>query len=237
MTSEQQTQIHEYLLSKNLPIDFLPEIEDHFYSQVSKFMENESASFTTAFQQTKLLWAPELKMVRKAWFSFHKVPVMIKNIGKQCIRQVLKQSLLTTAVSMLLVMISAWLLSTEKFVMVTALGWVLMTAGTALIFITFAITSMKRKRTLASQLFSKLVVHLFFIYVMLSFLGLMQTLPMNSFKLLHEFANKSSAFSVDVYLLNLTQTFFHLFVFVTMIILLIQHEKAVKHIKKHLVRA
>ncbi len=237
MTAEQQTQIREYLLSKNLPIDFLPEIEDHFYSQVSKFMDNQNTSFATAFQQTKLLWAPELKMVRKAWFSFKKVPAMIENIGKQCSRQVLRQSLLKTAVSMLLVMISAWLLSTETFVMVAALGWVLMTAGTVLIFITFAVNSMKKKRTLASQLFSKLVMRLFFIYVMLSFFGLMQTLPMNSFKLLHEFANKSSAFSVDVYLLNLTQTFFHLFVFVTMIILLIQHEKAVKHIKKHLVKA
>jgi len=54
MTSEQQSQIREYLLSRNLPIDLLMEVQDHFMTQIAELQKQE-LTFEQAFKKTKLV--------------------------------------------------------------------------------------------------------------------------------------------------------------------------------------
>lgn len=62
ITEAQNTEIRNYLLTKNLPIDILMEIEDHFILQIAGEMERKNLSFEMAFLNTKNSWADELSL-------------------------------------------------------------------------------------------------------------------------------------------------------------------------------
>lgn len=49
MDEFQIRQIRNYLLSKNLPIDLLIEVEDHFVMQITDIMKREDINFDNAF--------------------------------------------------------------------------------------------------------------------------------------------------------------------------------------------
>ena len=60
ITNEQNKEITKYLLSKNLPIDLVLEVKDHMIEQIENM---ENVSFEDAFEEVKLSWKEELKMV------------------------------------------------------------------------------------------------------------------------------------------------------------------------------
>ena len=60
ITYEQNKEITKYLLSKNLPIDLVLEVKDHMIEQIENM---ENLTFEEAFEQVKLSWKEELKMV------------------------------------------------------------------------------------------------------------------------------------------------------------------------------
>lgn len=62
MNHEQEQQIKNYLKKKNLPLELLLEVEDHFMSQIHHYQSEESLCFDDAFQKTKEIWHQELKL-------------------------------------------------------------------------------------------------------------------------------------------------------------------------------
>ncbi len=61
ISDAQSLEIRRFLLDKNLPIDILLEVQDHFTNQVQDIMCNEKVSFESAFEKVKEIWKPDLK--------------------------------------------------------------------------------------------------------------------------------------------------------------------------------
>lgn len=78
ITQDQTDEVRDYLLSKNLAIDLLIEIEDHFISQVEHLMTIKSKKFNSAFDEAKLSWSEEFEMVKKN--NGNLVTILEKNI-------------------------------------------------------------------------------------------------------------------------------------------------------------
>ena len=106
MTNLQKTEIRNYLAAKNLPIDVIMEVEDHFRTQIENIQHAEKCAFEVAFYQTKLLWSHDFALVRKSLLSFSKVPRIVRNIQMTELLDFLKKafilSLIFTVVSFVL---------------------------------------------------------------------------------------------------------------------------------------
>lgn len=91
ITETQRTEIRKYLASKQLPIDIVMEVEDHFVTQIENF-ENHNILFNKAFEKTKLIWSNDFKMVKKSFFSFGKVLRIVKDIQTEVTKNLLKKA-------------------------------------------------------------------------------------------------------------------------------------------------
>ncbi|WP_144281826.1 hypothetical protein [Chryseobacterium echinoideorum] len=99
MNEFQIRQIRNYLLSKNLPIDLLIEVEDHFMMQISEMMRSEDINFDTAFYQVKVIWEDELSFPKyKIQFNLNDVTRFVRRINRSILRQTLKTTFLYSTV-------------------------------------------------------------------------------------------------------------------------------------------
>ena len=106
ITTEQKKKIRSYLVSKQLPMDVIIEIDDHICTQINDLQINQDLSFQDAFFQTKKNWQKDLTLVRKSFISFRKVPKIVRDIQvnemKSLISKSLKISLIFSALSFVL---------------------------------------------------------------------------------------------------------------------------------------
>ncbi|WP_143885231.1 hypothetical protein [Chryseobacterium binzhouense] len=99
MNEFQIRQIRNYLLSKNLPIDLLIEVEDHFVMQIGEIMKNEHIDFDTAFYQVKVLWEEELSFPKyKIQFNLNDVTHFVRKINRNILRETLKKTFLYSVI-------------------------------------------------------------------------------------------------------------------------------------------
>lgn len=75
ITTEQNKEITRYLLSKNLPIDLALEVKDHMIEQIENM---ENVIFEEAFEQVKISWKEELKLVNNLRIPFRKMTAFQK---------------------------------------------------------------------------------------------------------------------------------------------------------------
>ncbi|MFN1217002.1 hypothetical protein ACKW6Q_08455 [Chryseobacterium kwangjuense] len=78
----QENEIVQYLVSKKLDQKLMAEIKDHFMLQIMDLMEEDNISFQDAFLQTKMNWKYELEMVKADILS----AVMISRIEKNILQ-------------------------------------------------------------------------------------------------------------------------------------------------------
>ncbi|WP_312078806.1 hypothetical protein [Chryseobacterium sp.] len=83
MDKVQLLEIEKYLKTKNLSQDIFLDVFDHFIMQISELMSKNGISFHEAFNQTKINWQAELKMVKADWLSFKKIAKIEKSILKR----------------------------------------------------------------------------------------------------------------------------------------------------------
>lgn len=94
MTNQQKKDIRNYLLSKNLPIDLLMEVEDHFTMQIGEFIRSENIDFNHAFYQVKVLWEKELTFPRyNIQFYLYDVTPFVRKINRNILKETLKKTL------------------------------------------------------------------------------------------------------------------------------------------------
>lgn len=111
----QQTEIRDYLLSKNLPIDLLMEVQDHFINQIET-LQRDDKTFDEAFQKTKDTWFKELRFSRyKIQFDLNDVTQFEKKFKTQKQRQLLKNSLAVGLVIIFLLYVLTLLLPFEVY--------------------------------------------------------------------------------------------------------------------------
>ena len=94
MTERQESQVMDYLVSQNLPLDILLEIKDHVTAQVQDIQLNENVSFENAFSKAKESWKGEFETVSYRMFFPVKIPLIAKRIIKEKYNGFLKKSLL-----------------------------------------------------------------------------------------------------------------------------------------------
>ncbi len=96
MMNEIQTwKIRNYLLSKNLPIDILIELEDHFITQIVHILENEEIDFEKAFYKVKVLWEKELSFPRyNIQFDLNDTTFFVRKITGNLLKATLISSFL-----------------------------------------------------------------------------------------------------------------------------------------------
>ena len=91
ITPEQNKEITQYLISKNLPIDLVLEIKDHMIEQIESM---ENLTFEEAFEQVKISWKEELKMVFSFRLGFiHRITQFQNNVGGKINKNFLLKSL------------------------------------------------------------------------------------------------------------------------------------------------
>jgi hypothetical protein len=90
LTPEQNKEITRYLVAKNLPIDLVLEVKDHMIEQIENM---ENVSFEDAFEEVKLSWKEELKMVFSLKSPFRKLTKFQKKIVKKTEYKILIKSI------------------------------------------------------------------------------------------------------------------------------------------------
>ena len=85
---QEEKEIVQYLLSKNLNRDLFLEIKDHFTEQISTLMEEKPIEFQEAFLKTQQSWNQELEMVRADLFSFRKITRIEKETVQRRFRNI-----------------------------------------------------------------------------------------------------------------------------------------------------
>ncbi len=170
ITENNQTEIRNYLLAKKLPLDILIEVQDHFQNQISCLMSEKNLSFENAFLQTQVLWTHELQMVRKSWFSFRKVPALVKKIQTESNRNLLRKTSIYAAISTLIMLVGAILLQREIFTPAIAAAYLVMNVTVFFAVLFLIVSNIGRRKTRASQyIYQNFFFKFVFFYIVLIF--------------------------------------------------------------------
>lgn len=234
ITENNQAEIRNYLLAKKLPLDILIEVQDHFQNQISCLMSEKNLSFENAFLQTQVLWTHELQMVRKSWFSFRKVPALVKKIQTESNRNLLRKTSIYAAISTLIMLVGAILLQREIFTPAIAAAYLVMNVTVFFAVLFLIVSNIGRRKTRASQYIYQNLLRLLFFYFVLGIFGSFRSVPTNAFKIIHDFANGAFSFSSDVYISTLLHLFFFKFVFFYIVLIFKEYRAAATKIKPYL---
>lgn len=115
ITSNQRSEIRNYLLSKNLPIDILMEVEDHFVSQINDLVREKNLNFQEAFEKVKLTWKPELRMVYNPNYSLDDISILMKKILTKRSISLFKQTAKTILLIVTILALFSYILELEAF--------------------------------------------------------------------------------------------------------------------------
>ncbi|MBV7440994.1 hypothetical protein KRX57_06135 [Weeksellaceae bacterium TAE3-ERU29] len=94
ITEEQNKQVIDFLLSKELPIDILSELHDHILSQIHEY-QIQGMSFDEAFEKSKLTWKEDLEKHLDIYFGFNESK-LVKKIYWSKMLPIYKKSLLVS---------------------------------------------------------------------------------------------------------------------------------------------
>lgn len=208
MTLSEKTHIRNYLISKKLPLDVLMEVTDHFEIQVESFQRDEEISFDEAFKLTENVWQKDFRLTKKSFFSFGKVPVIVKEIQRETNKKLLKKSLTIAFALMLLQFLTAKFMMKDYYFMINAVIYVLLGILIVVLIIVYAFSRISKQRTRAEKYFYNQLLNIFLVSILLAILGVFTKLPTNSFKVVYEFLHGSNLFSTEIFIAAVTSIVF-----------------------------
>lgn len=116
MREDQEKEIRDYLLSKNLSIDLLMEVQDHIISQIMDLQQRDNLNFEDAFKQTKDKWFAELSFPRyNIQFDLQDTTYFEKKITQHHKVDVFKKGLAYSLIVLLLLFLSSRILTEAAF--------------------------------------------------------------------------------------------------------------------------
>ncbi len=115
ITEIQLTEIRNYLLTKNLPIDLLVEVQDHFISQINDLQREENLDFEHAFQRTKNSWQSELKPYWDGGWDLTDRNNMVRNFERSVMKSGFRKSLKYSLIILVALLMSALLMNSSFF--------------------------------------------------------------------------------------------------------------------------
>ena len=130
ITEEQLTEIRNYLLEKDLPLNIMMEVYDHFVQQISDFVEKGS-DFNNAFHKTKLLWSEELREVNPWNLSGRKMTQIVKKSEKKWSMKTIMLAVLLSFFAIFLMSVLAQWVSLSDFKILVIILYLLMVITTS----------------------------------------------------------------------------------------------------------
>ena len=229
----EKLQIHNYLLSKQLPIDVLMEVSDHFEIQLKSLEQEKDISFNEAFILTQKAWEKDFRLVRKSFFSFGKVPVIVKEIQKETNRRLFKKSLLIAVITFLFQFITGKFLIEEYYYLFNVVIYALVNV-LILGMISFYIFSRNnQQRTRAENYYYNQIINIFLMYILLGAFGAFTKLPTNSFKVIYDFVQGINSFSAEYYMAAVASTVFKTATTFYLLLMLDDRAKSIRKIKEY----
>ena len=116
ITQPQLTEIRKYLLSRNLPVDLLMEVEDHFISHINELITHENTDFKSAFEKVKSSWYADLSFSKyKIQFDLNNVTYFEKKVKNAYQRDIMNKAGLTLAIMIFLIFFAAISMNSGQF--------------------------------------------------------------------------------------------------------------------------
>jgi len=113
MNEFQILDIRNYLLSKNLPVDLLMEVEDHFVAHVNDLCQTKAMCFEDAFAKVKEFWKEDL--TESYYYNGKSTTQFVKEIKTRQLNEILLSSFIATASLVFLLYLLAFSVSNEIF--------------------------------------------------------------------------------------------------------------------------
>lgn len=113
MNKSQILHIRTYLLFKNLPLDLLMEVEDHFVAHVNNLCQTKAICFEDAFAEVKGFWKEDL--TESYYYNGKITTQFVKEIKTRQQNKILLSSLIATASLIFLLYLLAFSVSNETF--------------------------------------------------------------------------------------------------------------------------
>ena len=205
MNESQLTEIRNYLLSKNLPVDILIEVNDHFVSQINDLQREENLDFAEAFEKTKLKWDYEFILVRKNFFTSKKIPKIIYDINRIQNINTFKKSFYIVISYMILQFCLAKLLNEDFYISVISIAFIII----SIYPIRMILLYIKQQKLLFENRRKNATVNNF-LHPLLSFaigfsIDQMMHFPKNTKHLIYDFANfgADEKVSTEMFFINI----------------------------------
>lgn len=232
MTTETQlTEIRNYLLSKKLPLDIIPEVEDHFSTQLADMQREKELTSSEAFLETKKLWQKDLGMVRKSFFSFVKIPRIAKEMMNASRLDWSKTAFAISSILLVLLFLAAKFILQEYYFFIALFDFLIIRLFTSAATLYFAVAGSRRK-TLADNFIFTEIGGVILIYMGLSLFGFYHKLPTNDFKVVYDFINGIPGISTFDFISVCVQFLFGNAIAVYLFLMLKSRMKSLKVIKK-----
>ena len=204
----EKIQIRSFLLSKKLPIDILLEVQDHFEDQVDTLREEKDMLFQEAFLLTQTSWAPDLRLVKKSFFSFGRVPNIVKEIQKKTQEKLIMKSSVISVILLFSQLLTARLMVHEYYLLINMFIYLLIGLLILEMTLVYIFSKMDKKRTRAELYFNNQLLNIFLFYIILGMFGVFTKLPTNFFKVIYDSVNGINEFSVNYFYAALVSTLF-----------------------------
>lgn len=231
--STQKSQIRNYLISKNLPTDILLEVQDHIENQIESLYAENNVSFQEAFIDVQVSWQKEFTMVKKSFFSFGKVPRIVKEIQKETNRKFAKKSIIAALLLLIFQLVSAKTLLTDHYFITNILIYLLTGLSIMGVLIIYIFSSIKKQRTRAERYFYNQLLNIFLCYILLGIFGTFTRLPTNSFKVIHDFVNGIHEFSAEYFVAAIVSILFKTAVTFYFFFMLTDRAKSIRKIRNY----
>jgi hypothetical protein len=232
ITETQRTEIRQYLVTKNLPLDVIMEIEDHFVSQIENFEFDRNNTFEQAFYKTKLIWMGDFQMVWKSLISFGKVPRIVKDMQIATTKILVKNAFICACGIMLLGLFTARFFDESIYFIITLGIVALISVSTFVMILVFLLSRIKKQRTRSEKYFYNQILNIFLIYIVYSLFNPFSRLPSNSFKIVYQFVNGSTNYSISIFLLVLFQSIVALGFTIYLFLMMNDRARSIYRIKK-----
>ncbi len=205
ITNAHHQEILNYLTSRKLPSDLILELKDHFITQISKKMGEGHLSFDESFIRTKMLWENDLKMRRRSFFSFEKLPEIAIKYQRQENLNIVKRSFLITVFLLIVHVFSTTILEKEYYFILNVAVYFFINALLPIsILLTYFTLNLKTVFVHQAAKIYRTQIPIFTVLLLFALMGKTWHLPTNSFKIAFDFIN-FKAFDLSVFFTSIVK--------------------------------
>lgn len=234
ISATEKEQIHKYLLSKKLPIDVLLEVRDHFENQVESFEQEKEISFNDAFILTQNAWEKDFRLVKKSFFSFGKVPAIVKEIQKETTKKLVKKSLIIAIALILFQFLTAKFLVKDYYFIINVAIYSIFGVLILGMILIYVFSRINKQRTRAEKYFYNQILNIFLVSILLGAFGVFTKLPTNSFKIIYDFVNGINEYPAEYFVAAITSSTFNMTITFYLFFILLDRAKSIKKVKNYL---